>query len=209
VKLVIANDPLCGWCFGTVPAVRTLVEQLPTGWTIEVACGGLVSGERVRPVALDANYLRAGLEKVADVTGRRAGAAFEDLLVDGRYVSDSEPPTRALWVATQLDPTHRHVLEMAHHLSDAFYVSGQPLDDERTIAAAAERAGLDAATLVARWRTDEARTGVRQWWTATRQRGITTYPSLFVEERGTLLPLAAGAFDATEVLAALREVNAA
>jgi protein-disulfide isomerase-like protein with CxxC motif len=193
-------------CSGPPPEAATLVGALPPGWTVRLACGGLVTGERVRAVRHDAEYLRAGLARVAEVTGRHAGAAFFDgLLADGEYVSDSEPPTRALWVATQMAADHLPAIAMSHRLSDAFYLDGRRPGSPDTIRDAAAAAGLDGDELLGRWSTDEARDGTQRWWRESRMLGVTTYPSYLVRADAGERPvvLAEGAVSADRILAAL------
>jgi len=119
---------------GTADALDEARAALGDEVRWEVAMGGLVTGARVRPVAHDAAYLTAGLQRVAEVTGRHAGAAFTArILGPGRWVADSEPPCRAILAAEELGGVDA-ALAVCRGLSDALYIHGQEPDRAEVIA---------------------------------------------------------------------------
>ncbi|HJK98924.1 MAG TPA: hypothetical protein RMF84_17010 [Polyangiaceae bacterium LLY-WYZ-14_1] len=81
--LVYGFDPLCGWCFAFAEGVADLRRALGDEVDWEVACGGLVVGPRVAPIAEAADYLRAGMGAVEARTPARFGAGFLALLEEG------------------------------------------------------------------------------------------------------------------------------
>lgn len=211
--LLYAYDPLCGWCFGFGPAMRQIRAELAGEVRVELACGGLVTGERVRPVAADREYLVAGLARVEQVTGVRAGAAyFDGLLAEGTWVSDSEPPCRALRVVLDLQAEGLAgpdaAIDLGHALTDALYVDGLAPDAPETIRRCATAVGLDGDEVVRRWQDPQAREATARWFAAVRAQGVTTYPSLFLRHDDRLVPLAEGAVAAADVVAAVRSLLA-
>lgn len=205
-ELIYGFDPLCGWCFAFGPtyrAVRAAHPDLP----VQMRYGGLVLGERVGPIAGHRDYLLRGLEQVRLTAGVAAGAAFlEGLLADGTYVSDSEPPCRAIYAMERLAP--ESAADFAAALPDIHYIDGRPLDDLATLAGLAERHGADPAAFAALWGSAEARTGVQAAFAAARAFGIRSYPTLLYR-RGPQLQLVAQGFAppgaAVARVAALRE----
>lgn len=200
--VVYGNDPLCGWCFAIGPelleAKRRTTDRVD--WRIE--CGGLVVGERVHPIALDREYLVAGLEQVARTTGRRAGDAYFDrVLADGTWVSNSEPSCRAVIVARAID--EERAIDLSHGLTDALYLDGREPDDPDTIREIAERVGLDGDDVVERWAAPAAIEATQAAFRHARTVGVTTYPSLFVDRQGTLTEVFAGWADADSIVARL------
>jgi putative protein-disulfide isomerase len=175
-SLLYGYDPLCGWCFAfrpTMHALHTAFPDLP----IEVQMGGLVLGERVRPIAYDREYLVRGLAEVERVAGVRAGAPFfEGLLAKGSYVSNSEPPCRAVVVMQEMAP--ERAFAFAHALPAAYYEQGQPLDDPAVIGDLAAAQGVDADHFVAHWQSDAARESTQRAFAAGRAAGIISYPTL-------------------------------
>jgi putative protein-disulfide isomerase len=206
--VVYGNDVLCGWCFATGPAILEAKQELGDDVTWRIETGGLVVGERVRPVALDREYLVAGLAQVAMVAGRRAGEAYyERVLAAGTWVSDSEPACRAVLTAQEmLGPV---AVEFSHWLTDALYLDGRVPDDPDTLRDAAAAHGLDGDELIARWATPGALETTRRAFARARALGIHTYPSLFLDTGGgTLEPLVAGYADARTIVRTVREAMA-
>jgi putative protein-disulfide isomerase len=202
--VVYGNDVLCGWCFATGPAILEAKQRLgdEVAWRIEA--GGLVVGDRVHPIALDREYLVAGLAQVAMVSGRRAGDAYyERVLEPGTWVSNSEPACRAVLVAQAMHP--EAAVEFSHWLTDALYLDGRVPDDPDTLRAAAAANGIDGDELVARWATPGAVERTKEAFARARALGVHTYPSLFLESGGRLQPLVAGYADADTLVATVRE----
>lgn len=175
-QLLYGYDPLCGWCFAfrpTMAAVRAAFPDLP----ITLVMGGLVVGERVAPVSQSREYLISGLEQVRRTAGVSAGDAFYGgLLKEGTYISNSEPPCRAVYVAQQL--ASQHAYAFADALPEAYYVHGLPLDDASVLAELATQHGIDGEALVHHWQSDAAKQGVQQAFREARAAGFNSYPTL-------------------------------
>jgi putative protein-disulfide isomerase len=202
--IVYGNDVLCGWCFATGPALLEVKRRLADSVRWRIECGGLVVGERVRPVALDRDYLAAGLAQVAAVAGRHAGRRyFENVLDTGTWVSNSEPACRAVLVAQEMNPSA--ALEFSHWLTDALYIDGRVPDDPDTLRAAARAQGIDGDELVARWATPGAVEATRAGFERARSLGIRVYPSLFLESAdGRLDALVSGYAEADMIETVIR-----
>ncbi|WP_372423858.1 DsbA family protein [Salinarimonas chemoclinalis] len=207
--LVVAHDPLCGWCWGFGPTLRRLRARFEGEATFRIAMGGLVTGARERMIGIDAPYLMRGLQEIHARTGMKAGPAFfERVLEPGRWVSRSEPACRAARVAREL-AGDAAALDVAMGLCDALYGEGRVPDDPRTIARVAAAAGLDADALLARWSAPEAFARTMAMFDAERKRGIASYPALFLEDDGgALVEVLAGAAAPDEAVAALEAVLA-
>lgn len=206
--VVYGVDPLCGWCFAIGDALRQARAELGDSVRWQVALGGLVTGERVRPVRNDAEYLRGGMVAVERASGRRPGAAYwDDVVTPGTWVSDSEPAVRAVLAVRDLadDDT---ALVAAHLLCDGLYLDGRTPDDPQQIASVGETCGIDGDALVSRWQSDEGRAAVSREYARARALGVTTYPSLFVKAAGgddaRLHPVLAGYAPASTIVAEVR-----
>jgi putative protein-disulfide isomerase len=196
-ELIYGFDPLCGWCFAFRPTMAAVREAFPT-MPIRLLMGGLVLGERVRPIAHDRDYLIRGLEQVRQTAGVSAGKAFfEGLLAEGTYVSNSEPPCRAVQVAIELDPTRAY--SFADSLPEAYYGRGLAPDRPEVIGELAAAQGYDAEQFIERWQSDQARQATQAAFAAARAEGISMYPTLLYRNgeqrtligRGYLAPYAA------------------
>ena len=201
--LVYAFDPLCGWCFAmreTIEAARSALGER-VQW--EVRCGGLVTGARERPIAEMAGYLARGMGEVEARSSARFGPGFVDgLLAEGRWISRSEPPCRAILVAAR-DRDHGAALDLGSELCRAFYEDGERVDEPEVIDRAASRVGLDGAALVAAWDTEEARRLSARAFAAARREGVNSYPAIFEARGGALAPLLPGFAAPAPAVAAL------
>jgi putative protein-disulfide isomerase len=63
--LIVGIDPLCGWCYGILPALRALNEAEP-GLPMRAVMAGLVTGDRVGPYAQMEGYIRGASERLRD-----------------------------------------------------------------------------------------------------------------------------------------------
>jgi putative protein-disulfide isomerase len=201
--IVYANDPLCGWCFAIGPSLLAAREELGAAVTWELAMGGLVVGERVRSIALDAQYLAAGLERVFATSGRRAGPAYWDKVVKpGTWISNSEPVCRAVVVAQQLAP--ERAMAFSHGLTDALYLHGEEPDHPETIRKIALEKGLDAELLLSRWQSEQARCDTESAFRRARSEGVSGYPGLMLREANRLKPLLFGYASTPQIVATIR-----
>ena len=73
-------------------------------------------------------------------------------------------------------------LDVAAGLSEAFYGEGRAPDDPRTVRRVAAAAGLDGDALVERWSAPEAFADTMAMFDAERRRGVTSYPTVFLED---------------------------
>jgi putative protein-disulfide isomerase len=186
--LVYDFDPLCGWCFAFAPSFQAAREAHPD-LPVTLRYGGLVVDERVGPIAGHRSYLLAGFERVRQVSGRTPSEAFlGGLLAHGIYISDSEPPCRAIYVMEQLAPVG--AVGFAAALPDLHYIDGVALDDLDALAALAAEHGADPDRFVALWQSDEARAGVAAAFARHRAAGVVSYPTLRYR-RGDRLALVA------------------
>lgn len=189
-ELIYGFDPLCGWCFAFGPsyrAIRSAHPELP----VSMKYGGLVLGERVGPIAGHRDYLVRGLEQVRQTAGVAAGKPFlEGLLADGTYVSDSEPPCRAITVMEQLAPASAP--DFAAALPDIHYIGGKALDDVDELAALAARHGADPTAFAERWQSPQARIDVQQAFADARSFGIRSYPTVLYRRGAELWQIALG-----------------
>lgn len=202
--VVVAHDPLCGWCYGFGPALAALRARFAERATFTVAMGGLVTGRRERMIGIDAPYLMRGLKEVHERTGVKAGPAFfERVLEPGRWVSRSEPACRAARVAREIAGPEAG-LDVAMRLCAAFYGEGRLPDDPATIGRVARAAGLDAEAIVAAWSAPEAFAATMAMFEAERARGIVSYPAVHLEDaRGDRIEVIGGCVPPEAAIAAL------
>jgi putative protein-disulfide isomerase len=205
-ELIYGFDPLCGWCFAFGPTMRALTEANPD-LPVRLRYGGLVVGERVQPIAVMRDYLIQGLEQVRRTAGVAAGPDFYNgLLAQGTYISNSEPPCRAIYTMEQLAPAQAYAF--AATLPDAFYVHGLPLDDEQVLGELVTPHGVDAEQFLAFWRSEVARDGTAAAFAQARSEGFNTYPTLLYRRGAQLALLGRGYLSPTDAVAHVAALRA-
>lgn len=206
-ELIYGFDPLCGWCFAFGPSYRAIRAAHPD-LPVRIRTGGLVLGERVGPIAGHRDYLLRGLEQVRLTAGVAAGPAFlEGLLAEGTYVSDSEPPCRAIFTMERLAP--QGAADFAADLPDIHYIDGKPLDDVGVLAGLAARHGADPEAFAQLWQSDEARAGTEAAFAAARAFGIRSYPTVLYRRGGELHMVAQGFAPPQAAAARVKELRGA
>ncbi len=202
--IVYGNDPLCGWCFAIGPALNDARERLGDEVRWRVECGGLVVGDRVRPIVHDSEYLRSGFAQVLAASGRVTGDRYWSEIVEpGTWVSNSEPVCRAVLVMQQQAPDL--AMKFSHSLTDALYLDGREPDTPETLRLLTEQLGLNGDEFIASWASAEAIDMTARSFKAARQLGVTTYPSLFLEVGSQLHPILSGFASASEIETQVRQ----
>lgn len=182
-------DPLCGWCFGFDPVLQQLADKHPQ-LRIEVIGGGMMTGQRVGPISQMADYILGAYKQLEQTTGVKVGEPYLELLRDGTYISDSEPPCRALAAYKLLRPDDG--LRFAIALQDAMFVHGKDLNAPETYANLAADFGLDAKAFLEHMDRAEAHTATRQGFAKSQALGVQGFPSVFYFDGQQYHPIAHG-----------------
>ncbi|MFN7134015.1 MAG: DsbA family protein, partial [Myxococcales bacterium] len=123
----------------------------------------------------------------------------DGLLADASWAPRSEPACRAVLAAQALAPAAG--LEFAAGLGAALYGRGLAPDEPATLRQVALEADLDPGALLRRWSSDAARAETQRSFAEAQARGVTRYPSLYVETRRGLTPICRGWTAPGELLA--------
>ena len=120
---VYGYDPICGWCYGAAPVVRSVAKRFP----VRLAMAGLVVGERVGPAAAMEPYVRQASQRLQAVTGRAPSEAFYAWMRSPGAVAASAPPAIAVHAVQQQRPDA--ALAFAHAVTEAHYRDGMDPND--------------------------------------------------------------------------------
>ncbi|MGR3485542.1 MAG: DsbA family protein [Paracoccaceae bacterium] len=178
---IYGYDPVCGWCYGAIPALRHLRATLPA-LPIEVLPGGLVTGERIGPYAKMEGYIKGASENLRRVTGQAPSEAFYDLIRTPGVTGSSMQPSDAVIQMKAAAPDR--AFDYAHALQEAHFRDGRDLNDPATHAELTGAMGLPAIE-TAHW-DDPAELEARCAPTFARARamGVSSFPSFLVVEGG-------------------------
>lgn len=136
-------DPLCGWCYGAMPALSALAETPAV--RIELLPTGLFAGEGARPMNSDfAAYAWSNDQRIERLTGQRfTGQYREQVLGDRQRLFDSGPATVALTAVSLTAPSRE--LEALKAIQNARYVDGKDTTSLETLAGVLRGLGLEQA----------------------------------------------------------------
>jgi putative protein-disulfide isomerase len=177
MRLIYGFDPLCGWCFGFVPAMRAVERSFPD-LPVTLAMPGLVTGPRVGPYAEMEGYIRSASQRLRDVTGRAPSEAFFDLIRQPGVRGDSTPPIAAITQLASAAP--EATLRFAHAVTEAHFETGADLNDHATYTRIATGMGLDAPDF------DPGDAPLAAATMAQGQAfGISSFPTLIMEAEGS------------------------
>jgi putative protein-disulfide isomerase len=169
-------DPMCSWCWGFAPVMTAIKEVYEPRLKIALMLGGLRPGT-TEPLA---PALRAEILEHWHAVHRRTGQpfAFEGALPGG-FVYDTEPPSRAVIAVGELRPEATFAYFKA--VQAAFYAQRQDVTRAETLAALAGPFGIEAATFLARFDSDEVRQRTHGHFQQTRQTGIRGFPTVVLQ----------------------------
>lgn len=188
-ELLYLHDPLCGWCYGTSPAIIKLQNDFAGRLDVSVLCGGMVVGGDAGPIGETWDYLRQSLDEVEAVTGVQFGDDFRALGDAGTYRYDSEPPSRAIVAFRQLTQDPAGTVGFAHAVQQALFRDGHDLNEAATYAPLLAPFGVDAAEFERRWAAPETAQAAQQEFAAVARIGVQGFPTavMRIGEQGYVL----------------------
>ncbi|MEL7300124.1 MAG: hypothetical protein AAFM92_07045 [Pseudomonadota bacterium] len=196
-EVIYGFDPLCGWCFGLIPAWHAARAAHPD-LAVEVLPGGLITGPRVGPYKDAAPYIRGAAPRMAAATGQHVSDAFLALIeAEDSPVSASAPPSHALLQA----PAEAR-LDFAHALQEAHFRDGQDITSAPVLAAVAAAQGLTIDAHAAA-RVSEDTEPVRAAFQRSAALAITTFPTTLILRDGVETARIDGIYDPEEFTATL------
>lgn len=185
-RLFYVGDPMCSWCWGFAPEIRSLANDIQ----VDVVVGGLRPGPMARE--LDdrmASSLSHHWHQVAEQTGQRFDVGFLERR-DG-WVYDTEPAAIAVTTMREMDGAA--TLDYFTDIQAAFYERGEDVTQSETLVGLAAGHDIDLDVFAATIETDEAKKTAWQDFSQARNWGISGFPALIGElEDGRLVLLARG-----------------
>lgn len=140
-------DPLCGWCYGAMPALSLLNDT--AGIRVELLPTGLFAGDGARMMdAAFAEYAWRNDQRIQSMTGQRFTDIYREQVLGKPVRFDSGPATVALTAVSLTEPTREISALKAIQL--ARYVEGQDSAQIQIVAEILQSLGLEhAADMVA------------------------------------------------------------
>lgn len=198
-RILYGFDPLCGWCYGLIPAWRAFRREDATT-PVEVLPGGLIKGARVGPYSNAAPYIRQASARMTSVTGQALSEAFFALIEGpGSPISASAPPSHAV-----LQVPASAALDYAHALQEAHFREGADLSQGSVLARIAARLGHDIDAEAAETATEET-PRVAESFARAQALEISSFPTTLVLDGDREIARIDGVYDPAAFTAALME----
>lgn len=201
VKLIYIADPMCSWCYGFGPELRTLLsglEDVP----VDIVLGGLRPYTSEVMEAEKKAEIRSHWQRV----GELSGLPFDDAALGKEdFVYNTEPACRAVASARLLAP--EATLAVFDAIQRGFYAEGLDTTQAdvlaRVSATALKQVGvdIDEPTFLQTWSSEEAVKATHTDFLQTQRWGVRGFPTLVLEQAGELHLVSSG-FTRTEQLVA-------
>ena len=187
-ELIYVGDPLCSWCWGFAPSLRSLRLRHPDRFRYRILLGGLRTGASALPVDEKVRSYLAGAWKEVE---RRSGQPFNhSFLETADFVYDTEPACRAVVAARNLAPDR--VFEYNEALQDAFYHRSLDPTKLETFLTIAREQGLPEETFQTTFHTEEVHRETREDFDKARALGVHGFPTLLVRTNGSTRTITSG-----------------
>jgi putative protein-disulfide isomerase len=179
--LLYVMDPLCGWCYGFSPVVKSLQENWRDRLNFRVITGGMITGARVEPIAAMAGYILKAYRNVEGHTGVTFGEAYLNVLRQGTAISNSEPSCRAIHAFSLQNPDLG--IDFAHALQLGIFQDGHDWNNPEYFAEVAVRFGWEREAFLNIWNADAVRYSTQQEFQWVQAAGINGFPCVILEKK--------------------------
>jgi putative protein-disulfide isomerase len=126
-RVLFVTDPLCSWCFGTLPEVLLCRQKLAAEVSFDLIMAGLQIGTAEGLLGYDIKRLRRLWQEVTETTGQ----SFSGKIPEG-FIYHSELSCRAVEIARQLEGGAP--FEFFAKLQTAFYQRGEDINSVKVLA---------------------------------------------------------------------------
>lgn len=199
MKVLYIYDALCGWCYAFRPVIKKLYLGFREQVDFEVISGGMITGNRVGEPGQIPVQLREVCTVVERTTKVDFGSRFKrEMLMDGKVVFDSFPPSKALTVIKDLRPDLS--VDFCQAIQDAIYGKGKDPSDEELYPELAQSLGVSSSDFRILWSSFDYDVRTKEDFILTRLLGVRRFPALYFENSGSYRPLTRG-YASYEVLA--------
>lgn len=195
-EFIYIADPLCSWCWGFEPVLKSLKEKFGGRADFKIMLGGLRPGDQSEEMT---DRLAAMLKHHWQAVEQRSGQDFDYSTLDRRdFRYDTEPSCRAVVTARSMDQakTYAYFWEIQR----SFYAQGQDPTRQELFVRIAKHQGLDPVEFEKRYVSDEMKNLTLEDFVETRKMGVGGYPTVLLRLGKELLVLSRGYME-EEVLA--------
>lgn len=189
-KLYYIFDPLCGWCFGFSPVIKDLEAQYQKEIQFETLCGGMILGERIKPLSEMKAYLKDAMPRLEEMTGVKFGKKYLEVLEEGSLMLNSETPSIAMMVYKSM--TQKSSVAFASALQKHLYVEGKNLNELLEYEGLVKSFDLDWDVFQEKMQQKSYKEKAYAEFKLTGEMGIQSFPSVVLQVKDKAYLIARG-----------------
>jgi putative protein-disulfide isomerase len=186
-EIILFADPMCSWCWGFSPVMGGLAQACDGRARYSLVLGGLRPGTTDVMDDHAKTEVRHHWEHVAEASGQPFTFAFFER---DDFVYDTEPACRAV-VAVRRLASHQ-TFAYLDALHRAFYAENRDITDPAVLADVAAFLDIDAVDFMTEFQSDATRAETLGDFRASRELGVTGYPTVVLRDEGGLAALTIG-----------------
>ena len=203
-KLLYFYDPLCGWCFAFSPVIKKLEKIFAEQLEFEALSGGMVLGDRVKPLSEMRDYLKEAMPRLEEMTGVKFGRAYLDILEEGSLMLNSELPCIAMTVYKSM--CKKSSIEFTSALQSSLYEKGINLNEIENYQELVENFDLSWKVFKSKMEDPAYKEKTYQEFQIGQQMGIGGFPSVVLSIGNQGYLIARGYRSETEMKAVIEEI---
>ena len=176
-ELIYVGDPMCSWCWGFAPTLKSIRQQNENRVNVTMMVGGLHPGTTEPQTDNRKQFLRKHWEEVTD----RSGQQFSyDILMSNDFVYDTEPPCRAIVTMRLLKP--EVVFDYFVDVQKSFYVDNLDITKEAVLTIRAEQFGVDSNEFAEQLSSPKMKEQTKNDFATARSLGVTGFPTVVAKD---------------------------
>ncbi len=201
--LYYVTDPMCSWCWGFAPVMRSVQAELAPSVEFRLVMGGLAPDSSEPMPAEVRAYVQSAWDAVEQATGAKFNRDFWALCEPRR---STWPACRAVLAAEALERGSGQ--RMSDAIQRAYYLQARNPSERGTLLDLAKELGFDAEAFDDVLDSPANRAALKSDLALRDNLGVTGFPTLCAARTaGDLHTIARGRAPASQVLAALRELG--
>ena len=171
--LIYFGDPMCSWCYGFEPVLKTIADHFGERLPIGMVLGGLRVGTQHAMTPKDKDEVRHHWEHVNEASGQPFDYSFFDR---DRFVYDTEPACRAVALVRRTAPDSG--FGYFADLQRAFYGEGRDITKADVLAGLTNGHGLSQEAFLASFDEPSAHKEVQNDFYLAQKAGVRGFPTL-------------------------------
>ena len=181
-EIIIVADPMCSWCWGFEPVIKTLQKKIDPKIKFSLLLGGLRSQGDQAWTNEFKDFLQEHWKQVEAKTGQKFNT---QILEKKTFEYNTEPACRALVTLREIDATKQFLFLNA--LQEAFYLRAVDITNEKELSILVQDFGVDEGEFLSLFRSDKMIEKTQADVYKSRSMGANVFPSVvIIDEEGHL-----------------------